>query len=242
MASALDKLEKLNTYADYLNGAKTIYDETKRLKLATKSNVKNPADLDKIIGLNRKTYEKLAKYFDRTAAALKDTISGGYPPVKDYSRKTFKEVQDLKKKGADQKVIDKKFNTYFNLLEDYHTAMRERISYMDCVSDKCDLNAKNFKKMNDLIAKTDAALTTMMKTFPEQVGNAAALKKLEIHTGRILNRGGVIAKDYLKLKSMSQRHKAEVTKIFKEVDKEYKKASATKIKGVLEDVAGLFCL
>ena len=240
MASALDKIEQLNKASDYLNGAKKIYDETKRLKLATKSNVKDPADLEKIIGLNTKTYEKLAKYFDKTHAHLTATIAAGYPAVEDHSRKTLKELQALKKKGAPPKDVEKKFKTYSSLINRTNTRLLERINYMELVMSKSELNAKNFGEMDALINKTDHALDVMMRAFPEQVGEAAALKKLEIHTGRILNRAGNIAKLYDKLRDMSLRHKLDVSKIQKSMQKEVNDANKVKLKAIAKDAESFF--
>lgn len=235
MADALSKLEDLQSAYKYLAGAKAALADIKKVHSISKTAPRDVDEVKKILKVGTKKYAPLKTYLsgvqDKTIAAA----AAKFPPIPDPIFEARKQMEKVAKaSGPNSPGFEKALSQYIKALKTYDHDLRERLTYMALVKDKCDLNIKDFTKMDHLIRATIRALEQMFITFPEAHSTAGG-ELLEIAIASFQEQPASIVRAFKRLKVNATAHEKEIKRQHLNAKVAMKRALDRKLKLVMED-------
>lgn len=235
MPDALTQLEKLAKAHKYMSGAKDVLDNVTKVRDVAKSDPKDIEAVKKVLGIAKDKYKPLKKFLSKTQAEVLAAVKGGFPAVMDPTQASKARMEKIaKKSGADSDALEKELGTYIKLLEGYEYELRERISFMKLVKRKCELNIKNFTKMNQVIDGTVIALKAVFIAIPE-AQTAAGGEILDIMKSGIQKHPQAVANAYKKLNKLAVSHEKLMMRDHVFAKSALKTARSKKAKFLIED-------
>jgi hypothetical protein len=164
MSSALDKLETLQKAHDWIGKARDLKDNALKVLKASNTDRTDIKNLFKVAGIYDEDAERLKLILWKRAAAVTDVASAAWPPVEDYSDKSFKRWRDAAmREGEGGPAAIAARDEYFRAVKRYDYALRERISYMDMVIRKSSEQEELYKQLEMGCLRAKGALGTMAK-------------------------------------------------------------------------------
>jgi hypothetical protein len=238
MSSALDKLEDLQKAHDWIGSAQDLKDNTLKVIRASNTDRTDVEGLFKVAGVHDEDAERLKRILWKRAAAVKAAASAPWPPVDDYSDKSFKRWRDAAlREGEGGPATIAARDDYFRAVKRYDYALRERISYMDMVIRKASEQQELYKQLEIGLLRAKSVLGTMAKIprhweVDHQTPALAGYINLESVIGAVRS----VKQAYKLLEASAKAHRDAVKALKKENDKWMANAKAVDAANV---VAGL---
>jgi hypothetical protein len=163
-SDALSKLESLQEAHDWIGNALDLKDNALNVIKAYNTDPKDVQNLFKVAGLYDEDVERLKRVLWKRAQAVRDTADAAWPPVKDYSDRSFKEWRDAAMRegeGGPSAIAAR--DLYFKMVKRFDYELRERISYMDMVIRKASEQEELYRQLEVGCLKAKSALGTMAK-------------------------------------------------------------------------------
>ena len=227
-SSALDKLEALQKAHDWIGKARDLKENTSKVIQASNTDRTDIEGLFKVAGVYDEDAERLKRVLDKRAAAVKAAAQAPWPPVDDYSDKSFKRWRDAAlREGEGGPATIAARDDYFRAVKRYDYALRERISYMDMVIRKASEQQELYKQLEVGLLRAQSALGTMAKIprhwdVDHQTPALAGYINLTFVIGAVRS----VKQAYRQLEASAKAHREVVKALKKENDKWLANANA----------------